>query len=104
MGHLRRFWHVRAMSALPPIATGERTSREVEFVPLGDIARPFQARERIEAQLPHGAISRNGALIDPDAPIGDPQRVDANLCHYSLDAASDRGAGANSGPQNTDMR
>ena len=50
LGHSRRFWPipatsalpplatVRAMSAIHPIATAERTSREVRSVPEADIA------------------------------------------------------------------
>ena len=34
MGHPRHFGDVRATSALPPISTVERTSREVGFVPI----------------------------------------------------------------------
>ena len=36
LGHKRRFRHVRGMSGYPLIATGERTSREVRFVPTTD--------------------------------------------------------------------
>ena len=37
MGHSRRFWHVRAESAFPRIATGQRTCWEVRGVPGPDI-------------------------------------------------------------------
>ena len=37
MGHSRRNWAVRAMSGLPPLATTERTSLDVRFVPICDI-------------------------------------------------------------------
>ena len=33
MGHSRRFWHVRAESASPRIATGQRTCWAVRVVP-----------------------------------------------------------------------
>ncbi len=33
------------MSGLPPIATKQRTSQEVQFVPNGDIARYLDMRE-----------------------------------------------------------
>ncbi len=36
LGQSRRFWHVRATSAFPLIATEERTSRDVSNVPLTD--------------------------------------------------------------------
>ena len=36
-GQSLRFCPIRAASALPPIATKQRTSREVRFVPRGDI-------------------------------------------------------------------
>jgi hypothetical protein len=38
MGHSRRFYDVRVMSGLPPIATELRTSLEVWFVPITDIS------------------------------------------------------------------
>src|SRR6266480_7650627 len=37
MGHSRRFFHVRVMSAYPPVATGQRTSLDVSNVPVMDI-------------------------------------------------------------------
>ena len=39
LGHSRRFWHVRAMSAFPPIATDERTCREVRLVPTTTVSQ-----------------------------------------------------------------
>jgi hypothetical protein len=39
MGHSRRFWLVRGMSAYPLIATAEQTSREVRFVPNGAVSQ-----------------------------------------------------------------
>jgi hypothetical protein len=35
-GHSRRFWDVRAESAFPPIATGQRTCQEVRVAPTAD--------------------------------------------------------------------
>jgi len=37
LGQSRRFGPIRATSALPPIASIERTCREVRLVPIGDI-------------------------------------------------------------------
>jgi hypothetical protein len=37
-GHSQPNWAVRDMSAFPPIAIELRTSREIRFVPTGDIA------------------------------------------------------------------
>jgi hypothetical protein len=38
LGHFRPKWLARVMSAFPPIATIQRTSEEVRFVPTADIA------------------------------------------------------------------
>ena len=37
MGHSRRFFHVRVMSAYPPVATEQQTSLDVSNVPVMDI-------------------------------------------------------------------
>jgi len=41
LDHSRRFCHVRAMSARPPIATEQMTSRYVSKVPLSEVAANF---------------------------------------------------------------
>jgi hypothetical protein len=38
MGHSRPNWAVRAMSGLPPLATELRTSLEVRFVQISEVA------------------------------------------------------------------
>jgi hypothetical protein len=52
-GHSRRFRHVRAMSAMPALATAERTLREVRLVPCVDgseLARAFSRKQHWPVQ------------------------------------------------------
>jgi hypothetical protein len=55
MGQSRRFDDVRVMSAFPPLATRQRTSLEVRFVPFADIGA-FARKVR---------SSRNSGLSEP---------------------------------------
>ena len=67
MGHSRRFYDVRAMSGLPPIATELRTSLEVWFVPLAAVSNhsnqtPFVVGTTPPAQIVHVGTSRPSVL------------------------------------------
>ena len=45
LGQIRKSALATAMSAFPPTATKLRTSREVRFVPMGDMRLAFEMKE-----------------------------------------------------------